>query len=123
MELEGADNFTLEQDIEGWVMDKCDNWRDHYEANYSEKFEEYYRLWRGHWSAQDQTRQSERSKIISPALQQAVESSVAELEKLPLVVVSGLTLKMMSEIRTLPTLQPCVVTWKKTLQRTKSVRT
>ena len=81
MELEGADNFTLEQDIEGWVMDKCDNWRDHYEANYSDKFEEYYRLWRGHWSAQDQTRQSERSKIISPALQQAVESSVAELEE------------------------------------------
>jgi hypothetical protein len=81
MELEGADNFTLEQDIEGWVMDKCDDWRDHYEANYSEKFEEYYRLWRGHWSAQDQTRQSERSKIISPALQQAVESSVAELEE------------------------------------------
>ena len=81
MELEGADNCTLEQDIEGWVMDKCDNWRDHYEANYSDKFEEYYRLWRGHWSAQDQTRQSERSKIISPALQQAVESSVAELEE------------------------------------------
>ena len=81
MELEGADNFTLEQDIEGWVMDKCDGWRDHYEANYSDKFEEYYRLWRGHWSAQDQTRQSERSKIISPALQQAVESSVAELEE------------------------------------------
>ena len=47
MELEGADNFTLEQDIEGWVMDKCDDWRDHYEANYSDKFEEYYRLWRG----------------------------------------------------------------------------
>ena len=81
MELEGADNFTLEQDIEGWVMDKCDDWRDHYEANYSDKFEEYYRLWRGHWSAQDQTRQSERSKIVSPALQQAVESSVAELEE------------------------------------------
>ena len=81
MELEGADNFTLEQDIEGWVMDKCDDWRDHYEANYSDKFEEYYRLWRGQWSAQDQTRQSERSKIVSPALQQAVESSVAELEE------------------------------------------
>ena len=81
MELEGADNFTLEQDLEGWVMEKCDGWRDHYEANYSERFDEYYRLWRGQWSAQDQTRQSERSKIISPALQQAVESSVAELEE------------------------------------------
>ena len=81
MELEGADNFTLEQDLEGWVVEKCDSWRDHYEANYSERFDEYYRLWRGQWSAQDQTRQSERSKIISPALQQAVESSVAELEE------------------------------------------
>ena len=81
MELEGTDNFTLEQDIEGWVMEKCDGWRDHYEANYSERFDEYYRLWRGQWSSQDQTRQSERSKIISPALQQAVESSVAELEE------------------------------------------
>ena len=81
MELEGADNFTLEQDLEGWVVEKCDSWRDHYEANYSQRFDEYYRLWRGQWSAQDQTRQSERSKIISPALQQAVESSVAELEE------------------------------------------
>jgi len=50
-------------------------------ANYSQKFEEYYRLWRGQWSAQDRVRESERSKIISPALQQAVESSVAELEE------------------------------------------
>jgi hypothetical protein len=81
MELEGTDNFTLEQDLESWVIEKCDGWRDHYEANYSDRFEEYYRLWRGQWSAQDQTRQTERSKIISPALQQAVESSVAELEE------------------------------------------
>tara|TARA_R110002074_G_scaffold94810_2_gene206929 strand:- start:176 stop:2152 length:1977 start_codon:yes stop_codon:yes gene_type:complete len=81
MELEGKDNFSLEQDLEGWVMEKCDGWRDHYEANYAQRFDEYYRLWRGQWSAEDQTRQSERSKIISPALQQAVESSVAELEE------------------------------------------
>ena len=79
--LEDKESFSIEQDLEGWVMDKCDNWRDHYEANYSDKFEEYYRLWRGQWSSQDRTRESERSKIISPALQQAVESSVAELEE------------------------------------------
>ena len=81
MELEGADNFTVEQDLEGWVIDKCDGWRDHYETNYADRFDEYYRLWRGQWSPEDQTRKSERSKIISPALQQAVESSVAELEE------------------------------------------
>ena len=66
--LEDKESFSIEQDLEGWVMDKCDNWRDHYEANYSDKFEEYYRLWRGQWSSQDRTRESERSKIISPAL-------------------------------------------------------
>ena len=79
--LENKDNFSTEQDLEGWVMTKCDAWRDHYEANYSQKFEEYYRLWRGIWSEEDRTRATERSKIITPALQQAVESSVAELEE------------------------------------------
>ena len=68
-------------DIAGWIMHKCDQWRDHYESNYSEKFEEYYRLWRGIWDSSDSLRNSERSRIISPALQQAVESSVAEVEE------------------------------------------
>lgn len=74
-------NFMVEQNLEEWVDSKCTDWRDHFEANYSQKFDEYYRLWRGIWSSEDQTRQTERSKIISPALQQAVESSVAELEE------------------------------------------
>jgi hypothetical protein len=81
MLLEDKEEFTLEQTLEGWVVDKCQSWRDHFESNYSEKFDEYYRLWRGQWAAEDRTRESERSKIISPALQQAVESSVAELEE------------------------------------------
>lgn len=74
------DDYQIET-LEAWVETKCRDWRDHFETNYSEKFDEYYRLWRGHWSAEDATRTSERSKIISPALQQAVESSVAELEE------------------------------------------
>ena len=74
------EQYRLER-LEDWVESKCTDWRDHFEANYSQKFDEYYRLWRGQWSSEDKTRQSERSKIISPALQQAVESSVAELEE------------------------------------------
>jgi hypothetical protein len=81
MLLEDREEFTLEQDLEGWVVEKCQGWRNHFESNYAEKFDEYYRLWRGQWAAEDKTRESERSKIISPALQQAVESSVAELEE------------------------------------------
>lgn len=67
--------------LESWVINKCDQWRDHYEGNYKEKFDEYYRLWRGQWAAEDTMRASERSRIISPALQQAVESAVAEVEE------------------------------------------
>ena len=73
-------NFP-DQKLENWVMDKADRWREHYEANYEQKFDEYYRLWRGIWAAEDKTRESERSKLISPALQQAVESAVAEVEE------------------------------------------
>ena len=68
-------------DAAGWIMSKCEQWRDHYESNYAEQFDEYYRLWRGIWDQRDSFRQSERSRIISPALQQAVESSVAEIEE------------------------------------------
>ena len=67
--------------LEGWVISKCNQWRDHFESNYQEKFDEYYRLWRGIWAEEDSMRSSERSRLISPALQQAVESSVAEVEE------------------------------------------
>ena len=78
---ENKDEFSIEQSLEGWVLDKCNAWRDHFQSNYAQKFDEFYRLWRGQWAAEDKTRESERSHIISPALQQAVESSVAELEE------------------------------------------
>ena len=75
------DPLMAEQSIEAWVISKCDDWRDYYESNYEDRFDEYYRLWRGQWSPEDSERASERSRIISPALQQAVESNVAELEE------------------------------------------
>ena len=67
--------------VESWVMSKCEQWRDHYETNYSERFDEYYRTWRGIWDKNDSMRESERSRLIAPATQQAVESSVAEIEE------------------------------------------
>jgi len=79
--FEENDFYANENSLEGWVMDKVRSWRDHYEANYKEQFDEYYRLWRGQWAKEDAMRGSERSRIISPALQQAVESSVAEVEE------------------------------------------
>mgnify|MGYP003643950365 FL=1 len=81
MDFDKNEHFSIEENVEGWVMEKCQEWRDHFDSNYSETFDEYYRLWRGQWASGDSTRESERSKIVSPALQQAVESSVAELEE------------------------------------------
>jgi hypothetical protein len=80
-ELYEQDPLLVEQTIEDWVITKCEDWRDYYESNYEARFEEYYRLWRGIWDPADSERRSERSRIISPALQQAVESNVAELEE------------------------------------------
>ena len=77
MKKEDYDNST----VESWVIGKCDQWRDHYESNYSERFDEYYRTWRGIWDKNDSMRESERSRLIAPATQQAVESSVAEIEE------------------------------------------
>ncbi len=74
-------SFLIEESLEGWVMAKVDEWRSHYENNYQRRHDEYYRIWRGVWAAEDRTRESERSRLISPATQQAVESAVAELEE------------------------------------------
>jgi hypothetical protein len=80
-DLYEQDPLLIEETIEDWVITKCEDWRDYYESNYEARFEEYYRLWRGIWDPADSERKSERSRIISPALQQAVESNVAELEE------------------------------------------
>ena len=80
-EIFEQDPLLIEESIEDWVITKCEDWRDHYESNYEARFDEYYRLWRGIWDSADSDRKSERSRIIAPALQQAVESNVAELEE------------------------------------------
>jgi hypothetical protein len=79
--LEDRQNDFIQSSLAGWVMDKAERWRDHYDSNYKDKFDEYYRTWRGIWAAEDSTRASERSRLISPATQQAVESAVAEVEE------------------------------------------
>ena len=69
------------QALASWLNYRLESWRTHREINYTAKWDEYYRLWRGIWESSDRTRTAERSRIIAPALQQAIESSVAELEE------------------------------------------
>lgn len=70
-----------EQALVSWIVPRVREWCEYRDNNYSTKWNEYYRLYRGFWSTEDKNRESERSKIITPALQQAVESAVAELEE------------------------------------------
>jgi len=69
------------QALASWLMYRLEGWRTHRDINYIPKWDEYYRIWRGIWDSSDKTRTSERSRIIAPATQQAVESSVAEMEE------------------------------------------
>ena len=76
------DNDKLnDETLDSWVMAKCASWKQHYESNYADHHDEFYRIWRGIWDKSDSMRESERSRLISPATQQAVESSVAEIEE------------------------------------------
>jgi hypothetical protein len=64
-----------------WITGYLDEWRDHRDDNYLTDWKEFERLWRGQWAAEDITRSSERSRITSPALQQAIENHTAEIEE------------------------------------------
>jgi len=65
----------------GWLNGTLEDWRDHRDTNYLPDWKEYERLWRGEWAAEDRLRDSERSRITSPALQQAIENHTAEIEE------------------------------------------
>lgn len=68
-----------ENNLVSWVTDKVNTWRNHRDTNYLDNWNKYERLWRGIWSADDKQRESERSRIITPALQQAIEGHTAEI--------------------------------------------
>ena len=79
--MNNENEMYTKMSLKDWIGDKCMMWRDHYQSNYQETHDEYYRIWRGIWDKSDSMRDSERSKLISPATQQAVESAVAEIEE------------------------------------------
>ncbi|MDX9756251.1 MAG: hypothetical protein RBT52_01900, partial [Sulfurimonas sp.] len=60
------------KELLSWIQPRLEAWRDHRQATYETKWQEYYRIWRGIWAAEDKGRQSERSRLISPATQQAI---------------------------------------------------
>lgn len=68
-----------EQKLVAWVTEHTENWRNYRDTNFLPAWKEYERIFRGQWAAEDKGRDSERSKFISPATQQAVETRHTEI--------------------------------------------
>jgi hypothetical protein len=68
-----------EKDLIAFIVDHTDRWRDYRDENHLVDWEKYERTFRGIWSAEDKNRESERSRVISPATQQAIETRHAEV--------------------------------------------
>jgi len=68
-----------DKELTAFVVDHCQRWRDWRDTNYLDDYLEYERIFRGEWASEDKTRESERSRIVTPATQQAVETRHAEI--------------------------------------------
>lgn len=69
------------QELVSYVMSYVEEWKQYRDTNYQKDWDFYYRMWRGIYSSEDKSRDSERSRLISPALQQAIEIQVSEMEE------------------------------------------
>jgi len=70
-----------DKELVEFVVEHCDSWCNYRDQNYLDDWEKYERLFRGQWKQDDKTRDSERSRIISPATQQAIETRHAEISE------------------------------------------
>lgn len=77
----GRQSFLPGVELTSWIVGKVTSWENHRNRGYSRRWQEYWRMWRGRWSEADRNRLSERSRLIAPALSQAVEATVAEIEE------------------------------------------
>ena len=68
-----------DKELTAFVVDHCDRWRTYRDTNFLDSYLEYERIFRGQWASEDKTRDSERSRIVTPATQQAVETRHAEI--------------------------------------------
>lgn len=68
-----------DKDLLGFIVDHTDKWREYRDQNFMDDWLKYERVFRGIWSEDEKTRGSERSRVISPATQQAIETRHAEI--------------------------------------------
>ena len=78
-EDEPRDLTENEKELVSFVITHTDRWREWRNQNHLDAWTKYERTWRGQWDNEDKTRSSERSRVISPATQQAIETRHAEI--------------------------------------------
>jgi hypothetical protein len=77
--MEFQEPTDSDKELVSFVVNHCDRWRNYRDTNYLTEWLEYERIFRGEWDAQDKTRESERSRIVTPGTTQAVETRHAEI--------------------------------------------
>ena len=75
------DKYTPTTKLVSWLAGHLEDWRESRDVNYLNNWKEYEALWRGEWRAEDKMRESERSRIVSPVLQEAIENHASEIEE------------------------------------------
>jgi hypothetical protein len=55
-----------DKELTAFVVNHCDRWRDYRDVNFLQNYLEYERIFRGEWAVEDKTRDSERSRIVTP---------------------------------------------------------
>jgi len=72
---------VMDGGLVGWVVSRVKHGRDVRDQYHESRWHEYTRLWRGFFSKADKNTNSERSMLISPALSQAIDMTVSEMEE------------------------------------------
>jgi hypothetical protein len=73
--------YETNNKLVSWIQGHLMDWRDSRDENYLDRWKEYERLWRGEWDSGDRLRESERSRLVSPVLQEAIENHASEIEE------------------------------------------
>jgi len=78
--IPGQRPATIGLPIVSWIMNVVSNSRQSRDNAYKARWDAYERTFRGFYRELDKTREGERSKLIAPALLQAIDSTAATIE-------------------------------------------
>lgn len=81
IEKEEITQAHVDEELVKWVVGTVEPWEQYRKNNYEEFWKEAYKEWKNIWTESSKTRDSERSRFISPALAQAIEMAVADQEE------------------------------------------